>query len=169
MRVRALETLEEVRKLDGLIGAYIRFVCADLERAAGVSFDAEFLHETTLKSLPNVIPPHGQTFVAEDDDGLVFGMAFLRPSGADAMEIKRLYVTPEARGTGAGRGLVIAAMKAARETGAAALRLDTVKNLTAAIALYQTLGFAYRDPYPESDHFDDELLAPHLVFMEKSL
>ena len=85
------------------------------------------------------------------------------------MEIKRLYILPETRGTGAGRGLVEVAINAAREAGASALRLDTTKNLKPAIALYESMGFNFRDVYAESDHANDDVLLPHLVFMEKPL
>lgn len=169
VRIRQLTTVEEVRSLDAILAEYIRFVCADLDRAAGVSFDPASLLAKTRASLDRVVPPKGRTFAAEDREGERLGMVFLRPSGLSAMEIKRLYVVPSARGSGAGRALVEAAVDASREAGARALRLDTTRNLTAAISLYQRMGFAFRDPYPESDHYDDERLLPHLVFMEKPL
>lgn len=169
MKIRTLDTLEEVRGLAALVGEYIRFVCSDLEAAEGVSFDAERLIEGTMGSLHKVVPPSGRTFVAEGGNEAPLGMVFLRKSGGGSMEIKRLYVRPDARGTGAGRALVEAAIAEARGAGAPALRLDTTRNLTAAIGLYQDMGFAFRDPYPESDHFEDVALANVLVFMEKRL
>ena len=169
MRIRTLDTVDEVRALGPLVAEYIRFVCDDLIKTSGVSFDADALIESTMGALHKVVPPLGRTFVAEQCDGAALGMVFLRTSGSDAMEIKRLYVLPAARGTGAGRALVEAAVAEARAAGAAALRLDTTENLTAAIGLYQAMGFAFRDPYPESDHFEDEVLKDVLVFMEKRL
>lgn len=164
-----LDTLEAVRGLEPLVAEYIRFVCDDLKATSGVSFDAEALIRNTMGTLHKVVPPEGRTFVAEDAGGAPLGMVFLRASGAEAMEIKRLYVLPEARGTGAGRALVEAAEDAARGAGAKALRLDTTRNLAAAIGLYRSMGFAFRAPYPESDHVDDEVLREVLVFMEKRL
>lgn len=169
MHVRTLERLEDVRSLDSLLEEYIRFVTDDLQRTSGVSFDPELLLEKTLSSLDKVIPPKGHTFVAEDSGGDVLGMVFLRPSGADAMEIKRLYVPQSGRGLGVGRALVEAAMEAARRAGATALRLDSTRNLETAIGLYRKLGFIERTPYPESDHFEDPILGPYLIFMEKQL
>lgn len=169
MRIRTLETVEGVRTLEPLVAEYIRFVCGDLMTRHGISFDAEALISGTMGGLDKVIPPLGRTFVAEGDAGNVLGMVFLRASGADAMEIKRLYVLPEARGTGAGRALVEAAMAEAVASGAVALRLDTTRNLAAAIGLYRSMGFAFRPPYPESDHFGDAVLKDVLVFMEKRL
>lgn len=169
MHIRSLDTLDEVRGLTGLLDEYIRFVCSDLETICGVSFDADVLLRNTLSGLHKVIPPDGRTFVAVGDQGDLLGMVFLRPSGADAMEIKRLYVLPKARGTGAGRALVKTAIDETRASGRTVLRLDTTRNLEAAISLYRALGFIDCAPYPESDHFDDHVLAPAMVFMEKRL
>ena len=169
MRIRTLDTLEEVRSLDGLLGDYIRFVTDDLARASGVTFDPEVLLTNTLNSLEKVVPPHGYTFVAEESDRTRLGMGFLRPSGQDAMEIKRLYVPPPGRGQGVGKALVEHMIGVAQERGATALRIDSTKNLETAIGLYRHLGFEDRAPYPESDHFEDPILGPYLVFMEKRL
>lgn len=169
MRIRTLDTVEEVRALEAMVAEYVRFVCDDLEATLNVSFDPAGLIAGTMRALHKVVPPLGRTFVAETETGMVLGMVFLRKSGAEDMEIKRLYVRPEARGTGAGRALVEAAVAEARQAGAGALRLDTSRTMTAAIGLYRDMGFAFRDPYPESDHFADEALAGVLVFMEKRL
>ncbi len=169
MRIRSLDTLEEVRTLDGLLEEYIRFVTDDLKRAAGVTFDPDVLLEKTLSSLGNVISPNGLTLVAEDEGGSRLGMGFLRPSGPEAMEIKRLYVPPPGRGRGVGKALVSYMADIARSRGAKALRLDSTRNLETAIGLYRSLEFKERSPYPESDHFDDPILGPYMIFMEKTL
>ncbi len=169
MLVRSLDTLADVRALSPLFEQYLRFLCADLDRAFGLRFDPEDLLAQTLAGLHKVVPPHGQTFVAERSDGTKLGMVFLRKSGPEAMEVKRLYVLPEARGTGAGRALVATALDAARGAGVSAVRLDSTRNLEAAIALYRTFGFMERPPYVESDLYSIDVLAPHAVFMEKQL
>ena len=169
MLIRTLDTTEEVQTLEGLLVDYIRYVCDDLQRHAGVSFDQDALISNTMKTLHKVVPPEGRTFVAETADGDALGMVFLRKSTAEAMEIKRLFVRPEGRGTGAGRALVEAAMAEARAMGSSIMRLDSSRTLKAAIALYRSLGFKYCDPYPESDHYNDDELSDVLIFMEKRL
>jgi GNAT superfamily N-acetyltransferase len=64
------------------------------------------------------------------------------PVTEEAAELKRLWVAPEARGIGAGLGLIEAAITAARTAGATALYLDTVEeSMASAVALYRGLGF----------------------------
>ncbi len=167
--IHAIFSVAEARELEGLLGEFIDFVTADLLRVADVTFDPEELAENTLNALNNFVPPNGRSWVAKMEDGKAVGMIFLRRSGQDAMEIKRLYVKPEARGAGLGRKLVEMAITEARKHGARVLRLDSTKNLTDAIMLYQDFGFVFREPYIESDHFADEHLLPHLVFMELKL
>lgn len=169
MRIRTLDTLPEVRELDGLLEEYLRFVAGDFQRAFGVFVDPDELLAKTLDSLDNVVPPNGVTLVAEDDDGTLLGMGLLRPSGEAAMEIKRLYVPPRGRGRGAGKAIVMRAIDIARARGATALRLDSTRNLEAAIGLYKALGFEECAAYPESDHYGDPVLGQNVIFMEKRL
>lgn len=169
MQIASLDTVEDVRALTGLMTEYLVFVCDDLKRATGIAYDPQVLVAKSLASLDKVVPPHGRAFAALDGNGAPVGMVFVRPSGPEAMEIKRLYVVPAARGTGTGRALIAATETEARARGRTALRIDTTRNLSGAIALYRSLGFEDRPPYPESDHFDDTVLAPALVFMEKRL
>jgi len=76
-------------------------------------------------------------------------------------EIKRLWVDPEARGLGVGRRLLDDLEQAAREAGAATVRLDTNRELTEAIAMYRKSGYVEVEPY------NDEPFAHH--WFEKEL
>lgn len=70
-------------------------------------------------------------------------------------EIKRVWVSPAARGLGLGRRLLADLESRAREHGCVRVRLDTNRTLTEAIALYRSAG------YREVDRFNDEPYAHH--------
>ncbi len=81
-----------------------------------------------------------------DDPGHVDGLALMRfrPSlwePADECYLAELYVRPQLRGRGLGRLLLTAAMRHASEGGATYMDLTTTNQDTAAMALYESMGF----------------------------
>jgi ribosomal protein S18 acetylase RimI-like enzyme len=81
--------------------------------------------------------------------------------GEAPAEVKRMWIAPEARGSGLGRRLLRALERHARAGGARALRLETNGALTEAIHLYRAEG------YGEVSAFSDDPYAQH--WFEKRL
>lgn len=108
--------------------------------------------ERELAELPGAYaPPNGRLLLAEVD-GAAAGCVALRPTPSEPREgeMKRLYVRPAFRKSGAGRLLVVRLVDEARAVGYRAVRLDTLPSMRAAQALYRSLGFLEIAPYNDN-------------------
>jgi putative acetyltransferase len=109
-------------------------------------------------------PEEGATFFRLDAEEVTEGQgAFLiayldtRPVGCGAVrrigdgvgEIKRMYVSPEARGRGVGRAVLVALEAEARQLGLKRLLLETGSRQAEALALYRRAGFSPIPPFGE--------------------
>lgn len=93
-------------------------------------------------------PPGGELLIARDAIQRPVGCVALRPLGnRNHCEMKRLYITPEARSFGLGRMLTEAIISEARLRGYSALFLDTLATMKTAASLYSRMGFHRIDPY----------------------
>lgn len=120
--------------------------------------------EAELASLPGAYaPPAGALLIALSTTGWPVGSVGVRPlAEPGACEMKRLHVSPDARGAGIGRALAVAAIAAAIDAGYVAMRLDTLPAMVAAQTLYRRLGFEITPPY-----YDSPLSGT--IFMKKML
>jgi putative acetyltransferase len=153
-----------IRNADGAADvATARALFEEYQQSLGFSlcfqnFDAE------LAGLPGAYaPPDGRLLLAFAGDEPA-GCIALRKIGDEICEMKRLWVRPALRGTGLGRRLVEALMADARAVGYRRIRLDTLPSMTAAQALYVSLGFADIPPYNdhpiEGTRFMEAILPP---------
>lgn len=119
--------------------------------AAELDFDLCFQDfDVELATLPGAYAaPAGCVLVAREGAAPA-GCIALRPWQADACEMKRLYLSPAYRNRGLGRRLAEAILAAAIGRGYRRMLLDTVPQMTAAIALYRSLGFREIGPYREN-------------------
>jgi GNAT superfamily N-acetyltransferase len=91
-------------------------------------------------------PPDG-LFLLGRLDGTPVAMGGFRRRGADAAELKRMYVAASARGLGLGRRVLAELERAARAAGFARIVLNTGYRQLAAIALYESSGYLPIAPF----------------------
>src|SRR4051812_8867815 len=140
MTVRPARLPDEVPAVRALFGEY----------AAGLGIDLCFQNfDAELAGLPgDYAPPAGRLLVA-DLEGELAGCVALRPQAPGVCELKRLYVRPTYRGRGLGRALLERLLAEAVAAGYQEAVFDTLDSMTAALALYRTLGFEPTEPYNE--------------------
>ncbi len=112
----------------------------------GVDLDYQNFGEE-MASLPGAYAAQaGRLFFAEFE-GRPAGCVGIRPSSDGVCEMKRLYVEPEMRGSGIGRQLALAAIKAAKALGYRKVMMDTLPAMRIAVKLYRELGFKEAPAY----------------------
>ena len=82
----------------------------------------------------------------------------------EVAEIKRMYVDPSARGAGLARRLLVDLEAASVDLGARVARLDTGRDMAAAVSLYRRTGYVEIDDYngnPDAGWWFEKVLAPH--------
>jgi putative acetyltransferase len=114
------------------------------------------LEEGDLKHLEHprmsILDKGGAIFVALAGD-VVVGTCGVVPMGPGVVELVKLAVDEQARGSGLGNRLSVAAIAWARSQGAQKLALVSSTKLRSALRLYERLGFQY-GPLPADTGYE---------------
>ena len=120
-------------------------------------FDASKAHPVDRAELT---PPHGVCLVARLGDTWI-ATGSLKPLQPGIGYIKRMWVAPQARGTGLGKRILSELEDRARGLGYERVRLETKRELRRAITMYRNNG--YRD----IERFNEEIYGD--FWFEKTL
>ncbi len=129
----------------------------ELKRRLGMTFDLE---EALTDGIDAMRAPHG-SFIVAISDGQPIGCAALKAQSTDWAEVKRVWVSPAARGLGLARRLMAEIEAQTHARAIPLLRLDTNHGLPEALALYRRLGWTEIPRYNDNPHATD--------FFEKAL
>ncbi|MCK9930956.1 GNAT family N-acetyltransferase [Frankia sp. Mgl5] len=145
---------------------------ARLLRAFNAEYDEPAPEQGWLADRVALLLGQGATAVllleasADRDDADGLALTRFRPSlwdDADECYLAELYVRPALRGRGLGRILLTATMEHASRRGATYMDLTTTNADTAAVALYESVGFdrhERRGPGTDSYYFEIDLPGP---------
>jgi GNAT superfamily N-acetyltransferase len=117
-----------------------------LRRAQRVELDARYGSDDHEPGTPPSAADVPMFFVARSDDGRPVACGGLRPLadtvvGPGSVEVKRMYVAPEARGSGVAAAVLRALEDAARDLGARQVVLETGVLQPDAIRFYEREGY----------------------------
>jgi GNAT superfamily N-acetyltransferase len=129
--------------VEPLLREYGEWVAGRLENDVGITFtDADLArhHDAFRGELPGLLGPRGRLLVARLGDTPV-GVGTLKPVDDTTAEVKRMYVRPAAQGLGVGRALLARLVQDARAEGYATVRLETLRFMTTAQAMYHAFDF----------------------------
>ncbi len=116
--------------------------------------------ESPADTAPEMSPPDGAFLVGFERDRPV-ACGGLKRFDAETVEVKRMYVVPEARGRGLGRSLLRALEEEARRLGYRRARLDTGPRQPHARALHESAGYVPIAAYntdPVADYWGEKRL-----------
>jgi GNAT superfamily N-acetyltransferase len=157
-----------------LIAEYLRWIGSSAADNYGLDFDVEAMVASDIEDRSKFYPPDGRLYVVRHLD-ICVGVGCLKRLTPTVAEVQRMYVQPRARGIGAGRQLVEQLLADARAIGYAVVRLESLKVLAAAHALYRSVGFVEIAPYADNSmrtYQSEENMATYrasAVFMELRL
>ncbi|MEJ3655151.1 GNAT family N-acetyltransferase [Actinomycetes bacterium KLBMP 9759] len=145
MEIQRVTRTNSVSSVDPLLREYVSWVFDGAQTHFGARFvdrDAEVAarHAEFRATVPSLLTGRGRLFTATID-GIAVGVAALKPVDAITAEVKRMFVRPGARGAGVGRALLERLLADARDEGFRTAQLETFTFMTAALALYRSLGF----------------------------
>ena len=132
-----------------LISEYLRWISDTAQANYALSFDIDAMVRSDIEDRSKFYPPSGRFYLVQHSGSYV-GVGCLKRLSLTVGEVQRMYVQPRARGIGAGRLLVDRLVEDARTLGYKTLRLESLKVLAAAHALYRSVGFVQIDPYSEN-------------------
>jgi GNAT superfamily N-acetyltransferase len=119
---------------------------ADVLAEFGLRFGEGSATDAQVPGLPRSYTDSGGCFwVATEPDGALLGTCGVFPIDATTFELRKMYLHRNSRGRGVGKRLLDVAIEWTRARGGTRMVLDTVEEMTRAIAFYEANGFVRDD------------------------
>ena len=136
-------------------------ILANIVRSSLAEFGANkpgtVYYDDTTDHLYELFQQSGSVYFVAVLDNVVVGGAGIYPSNGlptGICELVKMYLSPSARGIGAGKKLIAKCVEFARENNYHSIYLETMPELKKAVSVYEKLGFQYLDgPMGNTGHF----------------
>jgi GNAT superfamily N-acetyltransferase len=139
IRVERAETLDDIEAVRVLIRAFVRWTMAEIAPTDNPAIFAGL--EAELAGLPGRYGPPTGCLVLARLDGEPVGCVAFYAHDASTIEVKRMFVLPQARGHGIGGRMMALLLAQARATGFRRVLLSSHQTMLAAHSTYRRAGF----------------------------
>ena len=150
-----------IRKLEEKDSPQIAFIIRSVLKEFNAAKPGTVYYDPTTDDLYALFNDvHSVYFVAEKEGKPVGGAGVFPTPGLPkgCCELVKLYLAPEARGSGLGKALIQICFEAAKNLGYTTIYLETLPELHIALGLYEKMGFSYLSgPLGNSGHFGCDL------------
>lgn len=163
LSIQRAETADDIDAVRELIRGFVRWTMAEIAATDNPAIFAGL--ETELAGLPGRYGPPTGCLVLARLEGEPVGCVAFYAQDASTIEVKRMFVLPQARGHGIGGRMMALLLAQARAVGFRRALLSSHHSMHAAHAIYRRSGF--RD-VPISDDFPSAVTGID-VCMERSL
>jgi putative acetyltransferase len=135
----------EVRAVGSADVPAVLSLVADVLGEYGLEFGKGSPTDAELHGLPDSYVGRGGAFWVALQGGVLLGTCGVFPVAPGTYELRKMYLRGTSRGLGLGKRLLDEAVGWARAHGGARMVLDTVEQMTRAIAFYEANGFVRDD------------------------
>ncbi|MCC6242512.1 MAG: MarR family transcriptional regulator [Gemmatimonadaceae bacterium] len=161
-RTRLVHAMSEVERLLNL--AFTKIATEDPDSADAkwcleryfteleARFDGGFNAHRSIPADPDDLRPPRGAFLLARLDGRPVGCGAIKLAAPGIGSIKRMWVSPDVRGSGVGRRILLALEHEAAHLGMRTLRLETNKSLVEAQAMYRKSGYCDVPAFNDEPH-----------------
>jgi putative acetyltransferase len=146
-------TIRNIRQSDN---PFLSKIVKDTLKEFGANHPNTVYYDPTTDALYEMFQKKGANyFVAEINNEIVGGGGIYPTDGLpeDTCELVKMYLLPNARGTGLGRTLIEKSLAWAKEAGYKNIYLESMPELKQALKIYAKFGFEYlKTPMGNSGH-----------------
>lgn len=122
----------------------------------GANHPGTVYYDVTTDSLFELFQKKGAAYFVAGINGQIVGGGGIYPTDGlpeDTCELVKMYLLPQARGTGLGRTLIEKSLAFAKKAGYKQVYLETMPELKQALNIYAKFGFEYlKGPMGNSGH-----------------